>query len=136
MKSFVIALMVMAPGMVWATTDCHVIEYPDHFEAVCTGDEKSIDTTATAPSRNSTTAQQPPALQTSAPGKTGSSVPTTVVASAAANQKPVARRQGRQQYQQDLKDAKEMRNQIITEHLRNQPPPDYVSPSKDYNMID
>lgn len=29
------------PGMVIAATDCRVIEYPDHYDAVCVGDEKT-----------------------------------------------------------------------------------------------
>lgn len=36
-----VACMAMLPLPVSAATDCHVEEFPDHFEAVCLGDEAS-----------------------------------------------------------------------------------------------
>lgn len=32
--------LVLLPCLVFAVTDCRVVEYPDHFEAVCVGDPK------------------------------------------------------------------------------------------------
>lgn len=39
-RKYIVAGMVLMPGMVIAATDCRVIEYPDHYDAVCVGDEK------------------------------------------------------------------------------------------------
>lgn len=36
-----VACMAMVPLPAFAATDCHVEEFPDHFEAVCFGDEAS-----------------------------------------------------------------------------------------------
>ena len=33
--------MLLLPSIVFAATDCRIIEYPDHYEAVCVGDEKN-----------------------------------------------------------------------------------------------
>lgn len=33
--------MVLLPQLLFADTDCWVKEYPDHYLAVCTGDEKA-----------------------------------------------------------------------------------------------
>jgi hypothetical protein len=33
--------MLALPCMAFAATDCRVIEYQDHYEAICTGDEKT-----------------------------------------------------------------------------------------------
>lgn len=41
MRKIIMVGMVVLPHMVFAATDCRVVEYPDHFEAVCVGDEKT-----------------------------------------------------------------------------------------------
>lgn len=38
---YVFAGIVLLPSMVTAATDCQIIEYPDHIDAVCIGDEKN-----------------------------------------------------------------------------------------------
>ena len=123
-KILLVGIMVV-PYSAFATTDCRVIEYPDHYEAVCTGDEKYDPGYA---SKQATT-RSSPAPQNKAPEKSG---PITT------QEKPVPRpivsrggpahRQGRQQYQQTLTELKNMRAQLIAEHQRNQPPPAYVPP--------
>jgi len=30
------------PGIVYAKTNCRLVEFPDHYEAICEGDEKYI----------------------------------------------------------------------------------------------
>jgi cell pole-organizing protein PopZ len=39
-RKYLLACMVLLPSIVMAATDCQVIEYPDHYDAVCVGDEK------------------------------------------------------------------------------------------------
>jgi len=34
--------MLLLPCSVFAATDCRVIEFPDHYEAVCAGDPGSV----------------------------------------------------------------------------------------------
>ncbi|MFZ2950951.1 MAG: hypothetical protein WA003_15865 [Desulfuromonadaceae bacterium] len=41
LRIFIMAGMVLMPGMVIAATNCRVIEYPDHYDVECVGDEKS-----------------------------------------------------------------------------------------------
>ena len=38
MKTIAIAGIVLLPYLAFAATDCRVIEYPDRYEAICTGD--------------------------------------------------------------------------------------------------
>jgi len=40
MGRIVLLAMVLLPRMVFAATDCRIVEYPDHYEAVCIGSEK------------------------------------------------------------------------------------------------
>lgn len=41
MRKYILAGMVLLPSMVIAGTDCRVVEYADHYDLVCVGDEKS-----------------------------------------------------------------------------------------------
>jgi len=38
MRRIILLMMVLLPGMAFAATDCRIVEYPDHTEAVCVGD--------------------------------------------------------------------------------------------------
>ena len=40
-RTVLLAVMVMVPRMALAATNCWVTEFPDHYEAVCVGDEKA-----------------------------------------------------------------------------------------------
>lgn len=90
-RKYIVAGMVLLPGMVIAATDCRVIEYPDHYDAVCVGDEKPgpvRDQTAIptqAPAAVQAPASQVPAAQ--APSTT--QVNTQVTAQAEAARVPV-----------------------------------------------
>jgi len=44
MKTFLSAAIVMMPCMAFAAVDCRIIEYEDHFEAVCVGDAQQTPT--------------------------------------------------------------------------------------------
>jgi hypothetical protein len=48
MKKLVSLLMVLLPGASLAGADCRVVEYPDHYEAVCV---EAAAKTAAAPQR-------------------------------------------------------------------------------------
>src|SRR5476651_65416 len=41
MITSVVMVLLVLPSMLFAATNCKVTEYPDHFEAVCIGDEQS-----------------------------------------------------------------------------------------------
>jgi hypothetical protein len=127
MKSIIFSLIMMVPSMALATTDCHVIEYPDHFEAVCTGDEKQVPHDAIKNANGLSSS----ALQNKTSGKTGTTTDqakkdSKTDAKTATSQEGTVQRHGRQQFQQSLKAAKDMRSQIITEDLRNRPPVPFV----------
>jgi len=38
MRKIISVVMLLLPSLVFAATDCRVIEYLDHYEAVCAGD--------------------------------------------------------------------------------------------------
>jgi hypothetical protein len=38
MKKIIFMGVVLLPCMAFASTDCRVVEYPDHDEAICSGD--------------------------------------------------------------------------------------------------
>lgn len=40
-RIYIMAGMVLLPSLAIAATDCQIVEYPDHYAAVCIGDEKS-----------------------------------------------------------------------------------------------
>lgn len=39
MKTIILLMMVLLPCTALAASDCRIVEYPDHTEAVCVGDE-------------------------------------------------------------------------------------------------
>jgi hypothetical protein len=40
MKIIISLAMVLLPCTTFASTDCRVVEYPDHYEAICNGDSE------------------------------------------------------------------------------------------------
>ena len=36
------ALMLLASSVAWGETACRTVDYPDHTEVICNGDEKSV----------------------------------------------------------------------------------------------
>jgi hypothetical protein len=37
MRKFISLVMLFLPCTAFAGTDCRIVEYPDHYEAICTG---------------------------------------------------------------------------------------------------
>ena len=56
MKRIIAGVMLLLPQILHAGTDCRVREFPDHYEAVCIGDEKA----GTVPAKSTTTSQPAP----------------------------------------------------------------------------
>lgn len=69
LRKYILAGIVLLPSLVIAATDCWVIEYPDHYEAVCVGDEKSESVRAQAPvaAKAPVAAQEPVAAKAPVP---------------------------------------------------------------------
>ena len=74
MKINILLVMLLFPFTAFAATDCRVIEYPDHYEAVCVGD--AAQTPASQPAaqyqipgqvQNAASAQSPVSEQTDVP---------------------------------------------------------------------
>jgi hypothetical protein len=40
MRKLILLVMVLLPCTAFAGTDCRVVEYPDHYEAICVGDSE------------------------------------------------------------------------------------------------
>src|SRR5690242_17918892 len=49
MKTIAIVGIVLAPYLAFAASDCRVVEYPDHYEAVCTGDASHMPVSPVSP---------------------------------------------------------------------------------------
>ncbi len=63
MKTIVLLGIMLVSNAAFAATDCRVVEYPDHYEAVCTGD--APQPSATSPSQEPSAS--PAAVTSSAP---------------------------------------------------------------------
>jgi hypothetical protein len=136
MKKIIVLGIVLLPCLSHgADTKCKAVEYADHSELVCVGDEKAAPATGhqgvTAPMPANGTVVAPsgvtapmPAQETvsTPPGVPSDSAPTTqtaVPSQTDAPQTPVVHRQGRPP--QSVKDdAKAMRNRVIDERLQQQ----------------
>jgi hypothetical protein len=128
-RNFIIVyFFAFVPIAYGAATNCKIVEFDDHVELICIGDEKSVLTPAPTPnpaaSQKPVEVQIPSTLQTSAP-QSIILPPAKVPAKTAATQGVAGRRQGRQQYQQALLEAKSSRMQQIAEQEQNKP---YQSP--------
>lgn len=138
MSVFISALLAVIPSMAIAASDCQVVEYPDHNEVVCVGDEKAAPATPSPtpqrsepPTRSdnvittdesSTPASSPKTSDpVDIPTRAQSVIPTTPIPSKGPGA-VIINRQGRstQTNQQDLQNAIDARKAIIMEH--NQAP--------------
>ncbi|WP_298268346.1 hypothetical protein [Geobacter sp.] len=73
MRMILLVGMVLLPRMLFAATDCRVAEFPDHYEVICTGDEKAGAVQAQTPAQTKASDQTPTAAnqkQPAAPKKT------------------------------------------------------------------
>ena len=85
-RIYIMAGMVLLPSLVIAATDCQIVEYPDHYAAVCIGDEKSgaehvqtpVATQAPAATKIPAATQTPEATQTPAATRIPAAVQTPV----------------------------------------------------------
>jgi hypothetical protein len=115
--------------MSFARTDCRTVEYPDHFEAVCVGDEKAIpvpDAPSATPVQRGETFQQvvPESQRAVSPSSAVPTVSNTRQPSTnSSSQQAVVNRQGRQQYQKGMDDARAARLQLITNLQQGQVTP-------------
>jgi hypothetical protein len=143
MIKYVIIAVLLLPSLGFAETKCSVIGYPDHDVAVCSGDEaasKISDQTiiltqpppAAVPSVTKQTDADIPApsdvsQKSPAPGTVDTPQSETKTTSQPAqpvpNQGTVIHRQGRQQYQQSMEDAKAARRQLILDRQQMQTAP-------------
>jgi len=68
--SIVVNMLLTIPCVTFAGTECRTMEYPDHYEAVCIGDEKTVAVNAIVPAQSAVMPEQAVASlseQTSAP---------------------------------------------------------------------
>jgi hypothetical protein len=144
MRLLVAAILILVPCLAFARTDCRAIEHPDHFEAVCLGDEKavpaheqsSVTVTQSGPPESPRTSPESakpgeqklrsfsqsvspdvPTVQkqSATTVKTTPSIPSTPEL-----QGPVVHRQGRQQFQKALEDARASRQKLISDQQQGQ----------------
>ncbi|GLI39386.1 hypothetical protein KI811_11630 [Geobacter hydrogenophilus] len=66
MKLAIVAGMVLLPHVLFAETDCRIDEYPDHYVAICNGEEKA----------------EPQASQSSASDQSAAATPGTSIQTA------------------------------------------------------
>jgi hypothetical protein len=129
MRILIVIALMLAPGLSFARTDCHVAEHPDHFEAVCIGDEKASpapDTPAAAAIQHGEPLQQAATEQMGAsvpsetvpaakPQTAAASVPSSQTSQTQLSQGAVVHRQGRQQFQKGMEDARANRLRLISD---------------------
>jgi hypothetical protein len=143
MIKYVIIVVLLLPSLGFTETKCSVIDYPDHDVAVCNGDEAAsrISDQTIIPPQPPPTAVQSITKQTDAnipapsdvsqkspaPGTADTPQTETKTTSQPAqpvpNQGTVIHRQGRQQYQQSMEDAKAARRQLILDKQQMQTSP-------------
>ena len=127
MRKLIIAALILIPVLSFAKTDCRVIQYADHDEAVCVGDEKyapAAERQPAATASRSEPAVQPavsPAVQ--AVPQASVSAPSPQSVDIKPTPEPTIQRQGRQQHQQRLDAARATRNQLIDSLRQAQPTP-------------
>ncbi|ABQ27219.1 hypothetical protein [Geotalea uraniireducens] len=81
MGRIVLVAMVLLPRMVFAATDCRVVEYPDHYEAVCVGSEKygPVQAKTAVQEKAPPQAQTPVQAQEAAQAQTAAKAPSPAV---------------------------------------------------------
>ena len=134
MRNLITIALILLPGLSLAHTDCRVVEHPDHVEAVCIGDEKATPAPETPPTsafqRRETVPQAAPE-QTRAALPVPLEQPQTAAGAMTSTQSSappvphgtVVNRQGRQQYQKGMEEARAARLQLIYDLQQSQPSP-------------
>ena len=124
MRYILTAILLIIPALAMAQTDCRVVELKDRLEVVCVGDEKPVpesavpialqpaEKLANSPQENSSSST--PALQ--AKNTTATETPQRVSNITPAAASP--QRQGRQQFQKGMEEARASRSQIISDMKR------------------
>jgi hypothetical protein len=126
MRIFIVLGILLLPCLLYASTNCKVVEYGDHYDVSCSGDEKSAPASTQPAITNTPVETAPVAAQQgeSAPsGVTADSSPAMQAHSAAqtgASQPPVVQRQGRRPPKSVMDEARAMRDQVIQERLQQQ----------------
>ena len=59
MRTLIFVVLVLLPCMAVASTNCHVVEYADHYEAICNGDKPASVAPAQAAGQQQAFAAQP-----------------------------------------------------------------------------
>lgn len=57
MRILIFVVLALLPSMAFASTNCHVIEYADHYEAICEGDKPPAASTQVPGQRQASAAQ-------------------------------------------------------------------------------
>ena len=132
MKMLILVALILAPNLSSAQTDCRAVEFADHMEAQCTGDEKATPVTETA---SPPSYQRTEVIQKAVPEQIQSSVPTeaaqptqahtaaapSIAAPAQQSQNTVGQRQGRQQYKNGMDEARAARLRLIDSLQQSEP---------------
>lgn len=85
MKVIISALIVLIPCIAGAATDCQVVEYPDHNEVICVGDEKApASVTQKTAKKQEPSPQSEPSLKPESPERAMSGSATNDTSSATA----------------------------------------------------
>ena len=125
MKKVIFFALLLVPGTSFARTDCKLVEFADHVEAVCTGDEKAV----VQPEQKDQKAPPPPAaeslpytpIQTAeTPAKNDGTTREVSPQPPPAPTPVLTHRQGRsnQASQSGLQDAISARRTMLMEHSR------------------
>ena len=125
MKKIIIVGIVLLPCLVHGATNCKVVEFPDHYDASCIGDEKSgqqavspssvVTSPVTAPVPDQQAVSTPSAVTSDSAALPTKQAP--VSAQTNVPQTPVVHRQGRPP--QSVRDeAKAMRDRVIQDQLQ------------------
>jgi hypothetical protein len=132
MRIPILIALILTPGLSFAQTDCRTVEYQDHVEVVCSGDEKALpapDALTAAAERNQSVQEKTPITETPAPASSTQAQPAPADATqpqtvqSPAPQGAVVHRQGRQQYQKAMEDARAARSKLILDQQKKPPAP-------------
>ncbi len=121
MKTLLITIALLIPTLAFAHTDCKIVQYEDHNEAVCIGDEKPIPEAAQRPAaalaRETAAA---PAKQQTFSADPETRMQAAIPADSSAQPSGQRHRQGRanQADQAGLRDAIAARRELIMQHMK------------------
>jgi hypothetical protein len=128
MRKLLMISLILLPGLAFAQTDCRSVELPDHFDAICTGDEKAVPAaeTPTSPTirrggeqQQSVSEQMQKSLPTESVPQVQPQAAAMVLSSQTSQTQSspdiTVHRQGRQQFKKGMDEAKAARQQLISE---------------------